>query len=157
MTLVEGTGRGRRSLEEVHGSVPVAQRHGLQRLLAFMGPAYLVSVGYTDPGNWATDLEGGSRFGYSLLWVLLAANLMALLLQHLSAKLGIATGRSYPQLCRERLPRPLSLGLWITAEAAAVFTDMAEFLGAALGFHLLFGVPMLGAALLTAVAVFLIL
>jgi manganese transport protein len=123
-------------------------------LLPYLGPAFLVSVGYMDPGNWATDIEGGARFGYALLWVLLAANLMALLLQHLSAKLGLATGQTYPQLCRAYFPRPLSLLLWVTAEAAAIFTDLAEFLGAALGFYLLLQIPMLPAALLTAVAVF---
>jgi manganese transport protein len=130
---------------------------GSRTLLPAMGPAFLVSVGYMDPGNWATDLEGGSRFGYSLLWVLLAANLMALLLQYLSAKLGLATGRTYPQLCRDTLPRPLTLFLWITAEAAAVATDLAEFLGAALGFYLLFQIPLFPAAILTAIAVFAIL
>src|SRR5215210_8179419 len=82
----------------------------------YIGPAFLVSVGYMDPGNWATDIEGGSRFGYSLLWVLLLSNVMALLLQYLSAKLGLATGRTYPQLCRDTLPRPLTLFLWVTAE-----------------------------------------
>jgi len=127
------------------------------RLLPYLGPAFLVSVGYMDPGNWATDLEGGARFGYSLLWVLLAANLMALLLQHLSAKLGLATGRTYPRLCRERFPRPLTLFLWVTAEAAAMATDLAEFLGAALGFYLLLHIPLLPAALLAALAVFAIL
>jgi manganese transport protein len=120
----------------------------------YLGPAFLVSVGYMDPGNWATDIEGGARFGYTLLWVLLSANLMALLLQHLSAKLGLATGMSYPELCRAKLPRPLTLFLWVTAEAAAIATDLAEFLGAALGFYLLLHIPMLPAALITAVAVF---
>jgi manganese transport protein len=110
-----------------------------------------------DPGNWATDLEGGSRFGYSLLWVLLAANLMALLLQYLSAKLGLATGRTYPQVCRDAMSRPLTLFLWVTAEAAAIATDLAEFLGAALGFYLLLQIPLFPAALITAVAVFAIL
>src|SRR3954454_1160056 len=128
-----------------------------KRLLPALGPAFLVSVGYMDPGNWATDLEGGSRFGYSLLWVLLAANLMALLLQYLSAKLGLATGRTYPQLCRDAFPRPLTIFLWLTAEPAAIATDLAEFLGAALGFYLLFQIPLLPAALLTALAVFAIL
>src|SRR5918999_2275588 len=113
-----------------HRPAPFA---ALRRLGPYLGPAFLVSVGYMDPGNWATDLAGGSQFGYSLLWVLLASNLMALLLQHLSAKLGLATGMSYPQLCRARFPRPVSFGLWLTAEAAAVATDLAEFLGAALG------------------------
>jgi len=123
-------------------------------LLPYLGPAFLVSVGYMDPGNWATDIEGGARFGYTLLWVLLSANLMALLLQHLSAKLGLATGQTYPQICRAYFPRSLNLFLWITAEAAAIATDLAEFLGAALGFYLLLHIPMLPAAILTALAVF---
>ena len=123
------------------------------RLAPYLGPAFLVSVGYMDPGNWATDIEGGARFGYSLLWVLLLANLMALLLQYLSAKLGLATGRTYPQVCREQFPRPVTLFLWVTAEGAALATDLAEFLGAALGFYLLLHIPMLAAALITAVAV----
>jgi manganese transport protein len=123
-------------------------------LVPYLGPAFLVSVGYMDPGNWATDLEGGARFGYALLWVLLSANLMALLLQHLSAKLGLATGLTYPMVCRERFPRPLTLFLWVTAEAAAIATDLAEFLGAALGFYLLLQIPLFPAALLTALAVF---
>src|SRR3954452_14811846 len=123
-------------------------------LLPYLGPAFLVSVGYMDPGNWATDIEGGARFGYSLLWVLLSANLMALLLQHLSAKLGLATGLTYPQLCRAYFPRPLTLFLWVTAEGAAIATDLAELLGAALGFYLLLQIPMLPAELLTALAVF---
>jgi manganese transport protein len=123
-------------------------------LLPYLGPAFLVSVGYMDPGNWATDIEGGARFGYALLWVLLSANLMALLLQHLSAKIGLATGQTYPQVCRESFPRPLTLFLWVTAEAAAIATDLAEFLGAALGFYLLLHIPMFPAALITAVAVF---
>jgi manganese transport protein len=123
------------------------------RLAPYLGPAFLVSVGYMDPGNWATDIEGGARFGYSLLWVLLLANLMALLLQYLSAKLGLATGQTYPQVCRAAFPRPLALFLWVTAEAAALATDLAEFLGAALGFYLLLHIPMFPAALVTAVAV----
>jgi manganese transport protein len=127
---------------------------GTVRVLSLLGPAVIISVGYMDPGNWATDLAGGSEFGYTLLWVLLASNLMALLLQHLSAKLGLATGLSYPQLCRARFPRPVSTGLWLTAEGAAIATDLAEFLGAALGFYLLLQIPLLEAALLTAVVVF---
>ncbi len=125
----------------------------LWRVVPYLGPAFLVSVGYMDPGNWATDIEGGARFGYSLLWVLLLANLMALLLQYLSAKLGLATGQTYPQVCRATFPRPLNLFLWVTAEAAALATDLAEFLGAALGFYLLLHIPMLVAALITALAV----
>ncbi len=122
-------------------------------LAPYLGPAFLVSVGYMDPGNWATDIAGGARFGYSLLWVLLLANLMALLLQYLSAKVGLTTGLTYPQLCRLVFPRPVALFLWLTAEAAAIATDLAEFLGAALGFYLLLHIPMLPAALITAVAV----
>src|SRR5438874_13608438 len=129
MTLVEGTGRGRRSLEEVHGSVPVAQRHGLQRLLAFMGPAYLVSVGYMDPGNWATDLEGGARFGYALIWVLLMSNLMAVLLQTLSARLGLVTGRDLAQACRDAYGGWVRYILFALCEIAIAACDLAEVLG----------------------------
>ncbi len=136
----------------LNGAAPLARSS--VRVLSLLGPAVLISVGYMDPGNWATDLAGGSQFGYTLLWVLLASNLMALLLQHLSAKLGLATGLSYPQLCRAKFPRPIALGLWLTAEAAAVATDLAEFLGAALGFYLLLRIPLFEAALLTAVVVF---
>jgi manganese transport protein len=124
------------------------------RVLALLGPAIIVSVGYMDPGNWATDLEAGSRFAYTLLWVLLAANLAAQLLQHLSAKIGLGTGLSYPALCRREFPRPVVLLLWVTAELAAMATDLAEFLGAALGFYLLFHLPLLPSALLAAVVVF---
>jgi manganese transport protein len=128
-----------------------------RRILALLGPAVLVSVGYMDPGNWATDLAAGSLFGYALLWVLLVSNLTAMLLQHLSAKLGLATGMSYPQACRSRFPRPVAIGLWVTAELAAIATDLAEFLGAALGFYLLLRIPLLHAAVVTAVVVFTIL
>ena len=123
----------------------------------YFGPAFVVSVAYVDPGNFATNIEGGARFGYSLLWVLLWSNAMAVLIQFLSAKLGIVTGRTLPQLCRTVYPRPVNIGLWVAAELAALATDLAAFLGAALGFYLLFGIPLLPAALLTAVAVFLIL
>lgn len=140
-------------LDSQVGTGPVRLRSP-RSVLPYLGPAFLVSVGYMDPGNWATDIEGGARFGYTLLWVLLSANVMALLLQHLSAKLGLATGMSYPELCRAKLPRPLTLFLWVTAEAAAIATDLAEFLGAALGFYLLLHIPMFPAALITAVAVF---
>lgn len=129
----------------------------LRRMLAFLGPAFLVSVGYMDPGNWATDLEGGARFSYNLLWVLLLSNLMAILLQSLSAKLGIATGKDLAQLCRERFPRPVAVFLWITAEIAMMATDLAEFLGSAIGLSLLFKLPLLTATLLTGLDVFLIL
>lgn len=129
----------------------------LKRALVFFGPAFVVSVGYMDPGNWGTDIEGGARFGYQLLWVILVANLMAILLQILSMKLGIATGRSLPEVCRDHYPRWLSITLWFTAEVAAIATDLAEFLGGAVGFYLLFGIPLFPAALLTGVIISLIL
>ncbi len=136
-------------------SPPFRGKKAAQRGLAwYFGPAFVASVAYIDPGNFATNIEGGARFGYSLLWVLLWSNLMAVLVQSLSAKLGIATGRSLPQNCRLLFSRPMTLFLWIAAEISAVATDLAEFLGAALGFYLLFGIPMLPAALLTGVAVF---
>src|SRR5262250_1519498 len=105
----------------------------------YFGPAFVASVAYIDPGNFATNIEGGSRFGYSLLWVLLWSNAMAILVQYLSAKLGIATGKTLPQNCRAIFSKPANFGLWIAAELAALATDLAEFLGAALGFYLLFG------------------
>jgi manganese transport protein len=123
----------------------------------YFGPAFVASVAYIDPGNFATNIEGGARFGYSLLWVLLWSNAMAILIQYLSAKLGIATGRTLPQNCRAVFSRPVTFGLWIAAEVAALATDLAEFLGAALGFYLLFGINLFVAALITAVLVFLIL
>lgn len=129
----------------------------LRRLLASIGPGFLVSVGYMDPGNWATNIAAGSRFSYTLLWVLLASNLMAILLQTLSAKLGIATGLSLAANCREHFSRPVSFGLWLTAEAACMATDLAEVLGAALGLYILFGLPMFYSALLTGVLVMMLL
>jgi manganese transport protein len=123
----------------------------------YFGPAFVASVAYIDPGNFATNIEGGARFGYSLLWVLLWSNAMAILIQYLSAKLGIATGRTLPQNCRAVFSRPVTFGLWVAAEVAALATDLAEFLGAALGFYLLFGINLFVAALITAVLVFLIL
>jgi manganese transport protein len=123
----------------------------------YFGPAFVASVAYMDPGNFATNIEAGSRFGYDLLWVLLWSNAMAILIQYLSAKLGIATGRTLPECCREHFSRPMTIGLWVAAEIAAMATDLAEFLGAALGFYLLFHMPLLPAALLTGVCVFLIL
>src|SRR3954449_11638516 len=139
MTLVEGTGRERRSLEEVHGTIPVAQRHPLRRLFAFAGPAYLVSVGYMDPGNWATDLEGGARFGYSLIWVLLVSNLMAVLLQTLSARLGLVTGRDLAQACRDSYNPVIRWILFLLCEIAIAACDLAEVLGTAIGLKLLTG------------------
>jgi manganese transport protein len=127
------------------------------RILPFLGPAFIACVAYIDPGNFATNISGGAKYGYTLVWVIVAANLMAMLIQTLSAKLGIATGRNLPEVCRERFSRPVTIGLWIQAELIAMATDLAEFLGAALGFHLLLGVSLFPAALITAVAAFLIL
>ena len=135
----------------------LSQRLRLREIVPFVGPAFVASVAYIDPGNFATNIAAGSQFQYRLLWVLLWSNLMAILIQLLSAKLGIATGRSLPRNCREHFSRPVTLGLWITGEISALATDLAEFLGAALGFSLLFGMALLPAALLTGVAVFLIL
>src|SRR5215471_12421699 len=127
------------------------------RLLPFIGPAFVACVAYIDPGNFATNIAGGSKFGYTLVWVIVASNLMAMLIQTLSAKLGIATGRNLPEVCRERFSRRTSIGLWIQAEAIAMATDLAEFLGAAIGFHLLFGIPLFVAALITGATTFAIL
>src|SRR6266498_5699186 len=127
------------------------------RILPFLGPAFVACVAYIDPGNFATNVAGGSKFGFTLLWVIVASNLMAMLIQMLSAKLGIATGRNLPEVCREQFSRRTSLSLWIQAEAIAMATDLAEFLGAVVGFHLLLGIDLLPAAGLTAVAAFSIL
>ena len=123
----------------------------------YFGPAFVASVAYIDPGNFASNFEGGARFGYTLLWVLLWSNAMAILIQYLSAKLGIATGKTLPQNCRAHFSPKVNFGLWIAAELAALATDLAEFLGAALGFYLLFGIPLFLAALITAGVVFLML
>lgn len=146
-----------RSLGEIHGSVPTAATSSWKRLLAFGGPAYLISVGYMDPGNWATDLEGGARFGYQLLWVLVLSNLMAILLQTLSARLGIVARRDLAQACREAYPRPVAGILWVLCEIAIAACDLAEILGAAIALELLFKLPLLWGVLLTAVDTFFIL
>jgi manganese transport protein len=127
------------------------------RILPFLGPAFIACVAYIDPGNFATNVAGGSKFGYRLVWVIVAANLLAMLIQTLSAKLGIATGRNLPELCRERLPRPASIGLWVQAELIAMATDLAEFLGAAIGIDLLFGWGLFPSAVIAGVAAFAIL
>ena len=111
--------------------------------MALLGPAFVAAVAYIDPGNFATNFSAGARFGYALAWVIVAANLMAMLVQYLSAKIGVATGRDLPELCREHLPRAVSRGLWVQAELIAMATDLAEFVGAALGLNLLFDVPLL--------------
>jgi manganese transport protein len=127
------------------------------RLLPFLGPAFIAAVAYIDPGNFATNIAGGSKYGYTLVWVIVVSNLMAMLIQTLSAKLGIATGRNLAEVCRDNFSRRVSIGLWLQAESIAIATDLAEFLGAALGMHLLFGIALFPAALLTAVAAFAIL
>jgi manganese transport protein len=132
-------------------------RGRLRGTLAMLGPAFVACVAYVDPGNFATNIAGGARYGYLLLWVLLAANLMAMLIQNLSAKVGIATGRNLAELCRERFPRPVAWGLWVQAEIIAMATDLAEFVGAAIALNLLFGVPLFHAGLITAVVAFAIL
>ncbi len=144
-------------MPEVHSSVATRQPTLLRRMFAFAGPAYLVSVGYMDPGNWATDLEGGARFGYKLLWVLVISNLMAILLQTLSARLGIVSGRDLAQACRESYPKPVSYALWVLCEIAICACDLAEVLGAAIGLNLLFGLPLLAGVLLSAFDALLIL
>ena len=127
------------------------------RLLPFLGPAFIACVAYIDPGNFATNIAGGSKYGYTLVWVIVASNLMAMLIQTLSAKLGIATGRTLPEVCRERFSRRTSTGLWIQAEVIAMATDLAEFLGAAVGIKLLLGIGLFPAAVITGVITFLIL
>ncbi len=127
------------------------------RLLPFLGPAFVASVAYVDPGNFATNIQAGATFGYTLLWVIVASNLAAMLIQTLSAKLGIATGCNLAEVCRDHYPRPVVWGMWVVSELVAIATDLAEFLGAAVGFNLLFGIPLLPAALLTGVTTFLIL
>ena len=134
-----------------------SKRRGLARLLPFMGPAFVASVAYMDPGNFATNIQGGAKFGYTLLWVVVATNLMAMLVQTLSAKLGIASGKNLAELCRENFPRPVSIIMWVLMEIVAMATDLAEFLGAALGFYLLLGIPLWVAGFLTAIITFIIL
>jgi manganese transport protein len=151
-------------------ALPGALEHGLpsaleqllargraRATLAMLGPAFVASIAYVDPGNFATNVQGGARFGYLLLWVVLAANLLAMLIQYLSAKLGIVTDRNLPQVVRERFPRAITWGMWAQAELMAMSTDIAEFLGAALGLNLLFGVPLLPAGLITGAIAFAIL
>jgi manganese transport protein len=146
-----------KSLEEVHGSVETQHPNLWKRIFAFAGPAYLVSVGYMDPGNWATDLEGGSRFGYALIWVILMSNMMAVLLQTLAARLGIVTGKDLAQACRSEYSKAASFALWILCEIAIAACDLAEVLGTILGLNLLFGLPLLWGALVTLFDTFLLL
>src|SRR5436189_2037999 len=139
------------------GAGEQALRSSRRSIWPFLGPAFIACVAYIDPGNFATNIAGGAKFGYTLVWVIVASNLVAMLIQTLASKLGIATGRHLAQVCREEFPRRTVIGLWLQAEAIAIATDLAEFLGAALGFHLLFGMDLLPAAFLTAIASFAIL
>src|SRR6187551_90651 len=147
------------SLSEVHESVDttITSRPWWKSIFAYFGPAYLVSVGYMDPGNWATDLAGGSKFGYSLVWVLLMSNLMALLLQSLSARLGIVRGRDLAQANREAYPKTINFLLYILAEIAIAACDLAEVLGMAIGIHLLTGLPLIWGVVITVLDTFLLL
>jgi len=145
------------SLGEIHGSIETIKRKGWRRIFSFLGPAYLISVGYMDPGNWATDLQGGSKFGYSLVWVLLMSNLMALLLQGLSARLGIVRGRDLAQANREAYPKFLNFILYVLAEIAIAACDLAEVLGMAIGIQLLTGLPLIWGVCITVLDTFLLL
>jgi manganese transport protein len=146
------------SLPEVHGSVPISRQPTFwRRFLSFAGPGYLVSVGYMDPGNWATDLAGGARFGYALLWVILLSNLMAMFLQTLCVRLGIVAGRDLAQACREQFSRPVSLVLWVLCEVAIIACDLAEVIGSAVALNLLFGLPLVWGVVLTGLDVLLLL
>ena len=145
------------SLAEVYRTVPVSTGAWWRKALAFAGPGYLVAVGYMDPGNWATDLAGGSRFGYALLSVVLVSNLMAILLQGLAAKLGIVTGRDLAQACRDHFSRPTALALWVLCEVAIAACDLAEVIGSAIGLNLLFGIPLPWGIAITALDVLIVL
>src|SRR5881398_2581204 len=146
------------SLAEVHRSVVVPVTASFWRkLLAFSGPGFLVAVGYMDPGNWATDLAGGARFGYTLLTVILLSNLMAILLQGLSAKLGIVTGRDLAQACRDYYSKPVSFFLWVICEIAIAACDLAEVIGSAIALNLLFGIPLPWGIVITAFDVLIVL
>ena len=145
------------SLEEVYKTVPVGGVGFFRKLFAFAGPGYLVAVGYMDPGNWATDLAGGSRFGYTLLSVILMSNLMAVLLQGLASKLGIVTGRDLAQACRDHYSRPVAFGLWVLCEIAIAACDLAEVIGTAIALNLLFDIPLPWGVAITALDVFIML
>ncbi|MBI2246853.1 MAG: Nramp family divalent metal transporter, partial [Armatimonadetes bacterium] len=132
-------------------------RRGFKRILPFLGPAFVASVAYIDPGNFATNIQGGAEFGYMLLWVIVSSNLIAMLVQALSAKLGIATGRNLAEVCRDRFSRPVVWGMWVVSELVAMATDLAEFLGAALGLYLLFHIPLFAAGMLTGIITLVIL
>jgi len=148
----------RPSLPEIYRSLPIPASAGfLRKLLAFAGPGYLVAVGYMDPGNWATDLAGGARYGYTLLSVVLISNLFAMLLQHLAAKLGIVTGRDLAQACRDHYSKPVAMGLWVLCEVAIAACDLAEVIGSAIALNLLFGLPLAWGVVLTILDVLVVL
>ena len=149
--------RGEASLSEVYRTIPVKAGSAWRKFFTFLGPGYLVAVGYMDPGNWATSLQGGARFGYALLFIALLSNIMAIILQHLCARLAVATGRDLAQACRDAYPRWLAYPLWVLAEIAICATDLAEVIGTAIGLSLLFGIPLEIGVLITAADVFLIL
>src|ERR1700724_2277111 len=130
------------------------QGGGLRAYLAFVGPAVVVSIAYMDPGNFATNIQAGAKYGYTLLWVVLLANVIAILFQCLSAKLGIVTGRNLAEMCRDRFPKPVVWAMWVVSEIAAMATDLAEFLGGAIGLSLLFNMPLFAGMLVTAVATY---
>ncbi|HWB20137.1 MAG TPA: Nramp family divalent metal transporter, partial [Phycisphaerales bacterium] len=146
------------SLPEVHASIPVpATARRWRKMLAFSGPGLMVAVGYMDPGNWATDLAGGAKFGYTLLSVILISNCMAILLQHLALKLGIVTGRDLAQACRDHYSKPVSFGLWVLCEIAIAACDLAEVIGSAIALNLLFGIPLVWGVVLTGLDVMVVL
>src|SRR3982750_3175997 len=146
------------SLPEIHGSIAIPHGAGFWRkMLAFAGPGYLVAVGYMDPGNWATDLAGGARYGYTLLSVIMISNFMAILLQALSARLRIASGRDLAQACRDHYSRPTTIVLWLLCEIAIAACDLAEVIGAAIALNLLFGLPLIWGVCLTSLDVLLVL
>src|SRR6187401_1068811 len=146
------------SLPEVHGSIPIPHGAGFwKKMMAYAGPGYLVAVGYMDPGNWATDLQGGARYGYALLSVIMISNLMAILLQSLAARLGIASGRDLAQACRDAYSRRTTFVLWILCEIAIAACDLAEVLGSAIALQLLFGLPLIWGVCLTSLDVLIVL
>jgi manganese transport protein len=152
-----GLGAGSPKVVAAAHEVLAGTRRGWRALLPFTGPAFVASVAYMDPGNFATNIAGGAQFGYRLLWVVVLANLMAMLLQGLSAKLGIATGKNLAELSRESVPKPVAIGMWVVSELGAMATDLAEFLGAIVGLYLLFHIPMLAGALITGIVTYAIL
>lgn len=153
---VQANGGGAAALKQA-GLRKERKRRSLPGFIAVLGPAFVAAVAYIDPGNFATNVEGGAKYGYLLVWVVVAANLMAMLVQYLAAKVGIATGLNLPELCRKHMPRPLTWFLWVQAELIAIATDLAEFVGAAIALNLLFGVPMFIGGLMTAVIAFVLL